>query len=463
VINIKIPHSFMSNEIDYTIEVVFKEFLGINYKIETVGEGVLIISHQGSDKELKIHSVFFKNSLMSKMDLSSLPPLPLSKLNCSALELGPLFDTIPILYGNDLVFSTDDSITLGIDIFGSIFYMLSRFEELVVDKRDNHDRFPAVQSLAFKEGFLERPIVDEYIELLWACMKSLWPEMQRTKRLPKMLVSCDVDQPFDTTIKKLSSLIRTCSGDLIKRRSFREAAYRLRRYACNKLGDYRFDSNYTFDWYMDSCERAGLKVSFYFIPSSIEANNGEYELAESGIENLLLKIHSRGHEIGVHGSYQTYLDGTKLLEQKMMLESTLKRIGINQIIKGNRQHYLRWSSEVTPELLEKAGFEYDSTGGYADRAGFRYGTAHEFSMWGWQSRKKLTLKQRPLIVMENTIIEDCYMGLGKGEVCIERVRGLNAAASMYNGNFSLLWHNSSLGTGLDKELFLQCIPGAATS
>lgn len=48
--------------------------------------------------------------------------------------------------------------------------MIARYEEVLlwdrVDK-DLYGRFPSSESLAYKEGFLDIPIVNEYIEWLW--------------------------------------------------------------------------------------------------------------------------------------------------------------------------------------------------------------------------------------------------------------------------------------------------------
>jgi len=45
------------------------------------------------------------------------------------------------------------------DILAMIFYMVSRYEEYLPFDMDNHGRFSASQSLAFKNGFLDKPIV----------------------------------------------------------------------------------------------------------------------------------------------------------------------------------------------------------------------------------------------------------------------------------------------------------------
>jgi hypothetical protein len=348
------------------------------------------------------------------------------------------------------------------DIFGSAFFLLSRYEEVVISERDNHDRFPAAASIAFKEGLLERPVVDEYVEVLWACISQLWPSQKRKDMKPKRYVSCDVDYPFDCTVESVSTLLKALAGDVLKRKNLGLGLLRIFRFICNKFGYYRFDDNYTFEWYMDTCEKLGIKAAFYFIPTSVEQGNGCYELTEKRIIKLLKRIDERGHEIGVHGSYQTFCDLNKTVAQKTILEKALVLAGVQQQVKGNRQHYLRWDSAVTPELLDEAGFEYDSSGAFADHTGFRFGTAQEFSMWGWQSHKKLKLKQRPLVVMECSIILDKYMGLGARKEAYDYIHKLEQCTQHFGGNFTLLWHNSFLYEKKYKKLFVSILKGSFT-
>ena len=46
--------------------------------------------------------------------------------------------------------------------------------------------------------------------------------------------------------------------------------------------------------------------------------------------------------------------------------------------------------------------EWDSTLSYADKEGFRCGVCYSYSVFDIISRKKLNLKERPLIVMEGS-------------------------------------------------------------
>ena len=48
-------------------------------------------------------------------------------------------------------------------------------------KLDFHKRFRLEETIAFKNNFLHRPIVNEYIEIFWLLIKHLWPSLKRKK------------------------------------------------------------------------------------------------------------------------------------------------------------------------------------------------------------------------------------------------------------------------------------------
>jgi hypothetical protein len=459
--------SLCQNEQRYALDVLLSEFLGLAFEVEEYEGEYIEITQLGSRSDsakLTVDASFFYKAHLSWLKAESMPVLPLESWDPVEDGVSAILveKKIPILYGNAGLVKNKEGYHLNLDIFGSAFFMLSRYEELVTPERDEHERFPASASIILKENFIERPIVDEYVEILWACISRLWPSQKRRKIKPQRFVSCDVDYPFDDTVESTPKFFRHLAGDLLKRRAPLSACRRIVRFICNKLGNYTFDENYTFEWYMNVCEKEGLRVAFYFIPTSVEEGNGCYELKDRKIIELLKKIDGCGHEIGVHGSYQTFRDLDKTVAQKKILDSALKLAGIKQVVRGNRQHYLRWDSAVTPELLDEAGFEYDSSGAFADHTGFRFGTAQEFSMWGWQSHKKLKLKQRPLVVMECSIILDKYMGLGARKEAYDYIHKLEQCTQHFGGNFTLLWHNSFLYEKKYKKLFVSILKGSFT-
>ena len=447
-------------ELIYALDVVLNEFLGLKYQFEKNNLDVIEITKNKKGEVLSLNADFFlvinKNGLSKK----SLPIQPLSQWEPikNKLKVSLIEQTIPIIYGKPgLVKQSQDHWHLNLDIFGSAFFMLSRYEELVISERDRHHRFPASASLAFQEGFLDRPIIDEYVEILWNCLQLLWPSLQRKEKISRTYISCDVDQPFDCTVENFSQMIRTCIADVIKRKSFFTALQRINRYMFNKIGCYKFDPNYTFEWYMDICEKNGHQVTFFFIPDSGEPNNACYKIDNKKIISLISTIIGRKHKIGVHGSYNTYAAPLKLKIQKKLLQNTLSKEKISVLIEGNRQHYLRWDSAQTPSHIDAAGFSYDTTGGYPDHIGFRFGTSKDFSMWCWLSNSKLQLIQRPLIIMECSIFSEKYMNMDYSSNTFEYVNKIKYRSKKYGGNFTLLWHNSNLELKQDKAFFEEVI------
>ena len=126
---------------------------------------------------------------------------------------------IPILFGDNRLEIKDKYIKIDVDIFGTVFFMLSRYEELFPKKLDFHKRFRLEETIAFKNNFLHRPIVNEYIEIFWLLIKHLWPSLKRKKRQYKSVVSCDVDHPFDDATDSIIRISRRFVARIIRDRN----------------------------------------------------------------------------------------------------------------------------------------------------------------------------------------------------------------------------------------------------
>jgi peptidoglycan/xylan/chitin deacetylase (PgdA/CDA1 family) len=169
---------------------------------------------------------------------------------------------------------------------------------------------------------------------------------------------------------------------------------------------------------------------------------------------MMRRIASRGHEIGIHPGYETYRNVKKIISGKRKLQNVLSEEGIAQKIVGGRQHYLRWTT-TTPALWDAAGLEYDSTLGYGEHTGFKCGTCREYRMYDLHRRRELQLMQRPLICMECSVIFD--MGYGVSDLAFDKMEMMKNAAKRFNGNFTLLWHNSNFESETAKKIYQELI------
>lgn len=453
MLTVRIPPSRPA-ERAYILKTILGDFLGLDWTSIVESRTDVAITCDGHAGELRLPDILLSIADNLWLTRESLPQRPLARWDAaSAFPEATLCEAeLPVIYGADTAGPPGD-VTLPIDIFGSAFFMLTRYEEVASPAPDRHDRFPASASLAQAEGFLDRPIVNEYVEVLWSAMRRLWPQLQRRQRTASTFVTCDVDEPYLASSRSLGMLLRSAGGDLIKRRSLESAARRVAGFAGARLGHDRWDPANTFDWMMDLNEKAGNAMAFYFIADKTEPGlDGSAAIDDPFVLALMRRIHERGHEIGLHGSYNTYRNPAQLRREVELLRAAMDRAGASQPIRGARQHFLRWQTPTTARALAGLGLDYDTTLGFADAAGFRCGTCYDFSLFDLESGVELPLRERPLIVMEASVLTSQYMGLGyKDGVGV--ISELKQRSYRFAGEFVLLWHNSSLMTREDHETY----------
>ena len=413
MITIEHPASCPS-ERKYIFHVLLHKFLGLQYTTRITETQDVVISSGG--KSLVINDSFFPLAEINWLQPTSLPSQPLALWNSNSVELNiNLVDTnVPVIYGAPVIYMEENICNIGIDIFGSSFFMLSRYEEAVRTDRDQYDRFPATASLAFQEGLLDRPIVDEYVEILWAVMQQLWPELVRKQRKFTIIPTHDVDHPYlFPEIKGTQKVLRRIGGDLLHRRSVKTAiktALGWSRYQFNCDKALENDPFNTFKWIMENSERAGVKSCFNFMTHHEDVPyGGNYDINDNMVFSLLKNIIERGHNIGFHPTKNSYINEVDFAEQTERFFFVMSKLKIRQNMFGGRQHYLRWDQKTTPCFWSKYNFQYDSTLGYADYSGFRCGTCHSYVLWNINKSECLSIKEQPLILMEKTLVSKQYM------------------------------------------------------
>ncbi|QVL49807.1 MAG: polysaccharide deacetylase family protein [Thiocapsa sp.] len=445
-------------ERDYILGVILGDFLGISWQRAASTDGDAHLRLRGDDSEIVLPDIFFSQSDPAWLTAATLPRLPLATWGTRelAVNISLTEPVVPVICGaaHPILRRSGQTIELPIDIFGSAFFMLSRYEEAILPDRDNHNRFPAMASLANRAGFLGRPIVDEYVEVLWAAMQQLWPSLKRKPRAPRTLVSHDVDCPSRDVFASPFQVLLRSGADLLKRRDLANAVRRPWRWIASGQRIRGSDPDNTFDWLMDQSEHHGLTSAFYFMSRRTHARfDVGYRLEHPAIRQLLRHIHVRGHEIGLHPSYNSYHNPLTIEAEATRLKGVCAEEGIEQAEWGGRMHYLRWEMPTTLLGLEQAGMTYDSTLSYADRPGFRCGTCHEYPAFDPVRSQALKLRIRPLIAMECTVMAERYMGLGTTAAAYEAFMKLKRACETVDGDFTLLWHNTQLASPQERELY----------
>lgn len=419
-------------EKEYIINVVFEHFLGIEVQILwDAQEPDYAISIEGEDTA----PLVLRNDLLSAKNEHNwlkpemLPQLPLCTLY---VESSALYEadrkSIKVLYGN-----AGEGLS-GVDFLGSIFFCISLFEECVGKEVDRFERYLYTQSVLYQEDLLARPIVNEYLELLYAFLKRHLPGLQRKERSYSVVLSHDIDSPFANNYGWWNFL-RSCGADIIIRRS---PSLFFKRVSAKLSGNFRQDPHFTLEYLMNVSEQNGLQSTFNFIPIHGGGGiNGCYDIDSDWFREIVLQIEERGHYVGVHPSFDTYLNAEKVKAEFEKLRSVCAKAGLRQKVWGGRQHYLRFKNPDTWRNWATMGADYDSTVGSESYLGFRAGTCYEYPVFDLIERRRLELIEYPLIVMDVAAFK-----MGSFENYSEQIVSLAKKVRFYKGNFTLLYHNN---------------------
>ncbi len=430
--NLLLPNSFLAEKI-YIADFLLNEVLGLkcNFKKHNADNYILKIS---STKQIEFKDAFFasinQNEYIAEKYLPKQPQIHKSKYTAET--------DLPVIYGTNELLENENGFYTGIDIFASIFFMLTRWEEVLITDKDKHGRVLEEQIYVVRYGFFQRPLVDEYIMFLKNMLQALGC-FSFKKFEYKVFFTHDVDTLY--YYKGIIKLFRLSAGDILKRKSFKSLLKTWHYYFKLKRGTAK-DPYDTYDFLMDISEKHGVKSHFYFISGMPGGHDLRYYITDSRVAKLINKITTRKHSIGLHGSYDSF-DKPEQLQKELELFQNLFKLNI---VEG-RQHFLRFSVPETWRKWNTAKMITDSTLGFRHRIGFRAGTAKEFPVFDVFERKKLNLRERPLIVMD-VVLPEIYKTKTDAisEVCC-----LAKKIKKYSGNFVLLWHNDNFNTPYFKN------------
>ena len=436
MIKILYENNKFKNEIEYIFNII-KRNLGINIKFsdkkENFNEEDIIINYSDEKLNRKNTINILQSNLFSEIYLEK-ESIPTEKIE--------IYNDTPIIYKHNqdepYVEKKENIIDTNIDIIQSIFFMLTRYEEVVLwddINKDLYNRFPASESLAYKENFLHIPIVDEYIEWFWKWLKYAGYKGVRKEHFHNYdFVAClthDVDRPFKYT----NSLVEHLKSFENSTGTFLDFKGIIKHTISNI--DYTRDPFFTFDYIRKIEKRYEYKSSFYFMSGGNTCYENFYNIDDKRVVSLINKLKDDECEVGYHYSFNAHDD----LEMRKAEKEKLDNI-FNCNRYGGRNHFLRFTPLESWRISEKVGLLYDTTLSYADYTGFRCGTCFPYKPYDMEKRKEINILEIPLIVMEGTLADKKYRNLDCEE-SFEEIKKYINTVKKYKGVFTLLWHNSS--------------------
>jgi len=368
-----------------------------------------------------IKSEFFDENIYASK--KSLPQLPLKMIN-----------GLPLLFGDDRIERHGRQIILYADLIASTFFLISRYEETVRSEiRDRYGRFPGLESLPNRAGFIDRPIVDEYGRLLRSLMREVGINVKEPeKSYSKIYLTHDIDTPWERF--SLVDATKLVLGNL--RRKRRLDLYPIR----NWMGYPEKDPQYTFEEIISLDKKILEATTIYFIKSggNVPPEDGPIYIHEKAFKRLKKKLTDSNAILGYHVSFEAGQNPNRISEEIEILQKAL-----GQRVLYSRNHYLLSKEPADFYKLINSGITDDFTMGYADLSGFRLGTARSVRWVDPYTSTVTSLNLHPLTIMDVSLFGDQYMALFIEDAKKYSIKLLNQVKE-FGGELSLLWHNTSL-------------------
>ena len=340
-------------------------------------------------------------------------------------------------YGATILFNTETACDIGFDIFAAVFYVLSRYEEYQDFTPDAFGRFPAIQSEAFKQGFLQFPVADIWINILKEHLQKKYPSLQFKQSKFNCILTYDIDVAYQYCGRNIFRNGAAMIKDAINFK-FYEIYKRI-----STLAGITNDPWDVYDQLKEVLSKNNFKSIFFFLL----ADKGKYDrnlgYQSTKMKELVNEISSFS-EMGIHPSFASFFKPQNIVKEKIRLDKLLGK----KIIKS-RQHYLKISLPHTYQNLIKAGITEDYSMCYADMPGFRAGTCKPFYFYDLQNEKVTSLQIFPVTFMDGTFIQ--YMKSSPKEA-LQNVYFLIQQIKNVNGTFISIWHNHTISkTKLYKD------------
>lgn len=346
-------------------------------------------------------------------------------------ETGIKDQNVQIQLGNPIIrmFKVEGGYTLDFDLFSSIFYLVTRYEEYLPSIRDDHGRFKAEESVAYKNNFLQRPVVNEWALWFMEVMKEQYPDYRCPGTKFKYISTIDIDNAF---AYKEKGVVRTVAASLKDFVTLHWVSF-IRRFAVLFGG--KRDPFDTFDHMHQLHQKYGLRAIYFFLLADYGTNDKNVNPHSRRLHSVIKSV-ADYNQVGIHPSYGSNTDETKLPRELRRLREI-----VNRDVTCSRQHFLMIRFPETYRKLIDHDLTEDYSMGYPNTPGFRAGIASPFNFYDLEMEQRTELRIFPFCIMESSFYY--YMNTTPTNA-MNHIRQMAEAVFAVNGTLVTLWHNDSL-------------------
>ncbi len=398
-----------TTRLQYICKFIFDEALKTSYTI-TIDE----LNFKGYDgNKINYSNTFIEQAFQIK------PHVLLTEKGIHAQQIGCFkTDTFKAF------FKTENA-DYPFDIFAACFYLISRYEEYLPHEKDMYGRYAHENSLAFKENFLNLPLVNIWLAHFKKQLQNQFPTISFKPSTFTYLPTYDIDMAWSY---KEKGLLRNAGG-FLKKPSIGRLTAML------GLSDDPFDS-YVF--LNDLHKKYHVQPSYFFLMAK---ENGMYDkniLPTSEAFKQLIKEHAAKYTIGIHPSWKSNDDVQIVKDEKSVLENIA-----NVAITSSRQHYIKFELPKTFHNLIETGITDDYSMGYGSINGFRASVANSFYWYDLMAEKISTLLIHPFCFMDANCYYEQKLSVKESA---EELNHYYKSCKEIDGTLITIFHNNILGT-----------------
>ena len=398
----------------YIFKVLFNELYFIEYSLTDDKEAYLVsddIKFNYSKDNICIDEIFIEsNGLLSEKGINEID------IN------------VQLINNQSAFFTATNENAYPFDFFAASFYLISRYEEYLPHLKDKYNRYKAEESLAFKHGFLEKPIVNIWIKEFIEKLKEQFPNLNIQHPKFKYISTIDIDNAY---LYRGKGFIRSIAFLLKAIGRFNFEAIKMAFLVTTKKRKDPFD---TYSLQFNLQKKYNLDVRYFMLLGDYGINDKNISHTNSSFQVLVKRLADLA-PVGIHPSFGSNINEKKLVVEVKRLEGIQKRE-----VNFSRQHFLQLSLPNTYKRLIEAGITNDFTMGYASHLGFRAGIASPFTFYNLDMEQILPITIHPFAIIDDTL--NFNMKLSTDEV-VGKISGIIEEVKQVNGTLISIWHNDT--------------------
>ena len=317
---------------------------------------------------------------------------------------------------------------LPFDPFAVAFYLITRYEEYYPEvPKDEHGRYMVTESIAYKNGFHRKPMVNMIACEIGKMLKALFSDFTLPTLSSTILRTYDVDIAYQykgkTPFRFVGSLVKS-----LLQFDFQKANKLMLTLFGKEVAD-DFD---TFALYKERALSEHQSPIHFILTAPFGKFDRNISYKSEAFRKLIHYL-STFSEIGLHPSYPSSRALSLIGQEKQRLE----KICGYKVVKS-RQHFLRFTFPDTFVRLIDDGFTDDYSLGWTNEVGFRASISIPFPFYDLHKEQKTSLILHSLHTMDAALNRLTTSKEDQKRI----IDDLIAEIKQYGGEFVMLEHNS---------------------